>query len=423
MVMKRALLLSVIVFSSISISSIAFAEGDHSKDSAKSSHMGHHSSDMAVPQSFVAPKPYDHRELYEQIKISCPSQALECYEGELFKITDVHGPKAAMDVFAELQKNNEVNEKTDGHHVAHHIGHQIAKSFGPFPETLAMCPKEYNFGCIHGFFQYSLDAHISKPEVLAPLCQVIEDDPHASVKDKVYCFHGLGHGVMMYYKYDMQRALAYCDAFDTVFGRDGCWQGLFMENMNGAFDGNWEETGFSKEDPLLPCSALEEKHQEQCFINHSSWMIDVFDQDYIKAIEACRKAPSENSQRACIESITLMVSNPSFQSVFLSPDELKKHSVIENAATICNTFPPDYQDLCVNGAVDNIANFDDLDLTGTEQLCHLVDERLKPHCFKRIGSNLINIAHGKDEMREACNSLKEKEDVQTCLEGANINNQ
>jgi len=119
-------------------------------------------------------------------------QALDCYEEELFKITDIYGPKAAIDVFAKLQKNNEVNEKTDGHHAVHHIGHQVAKSFGPFPETLDLCPKTYNFGCIHGFFQHSLDSGISDPEVLASLCQVVEDDPHASIKDKVYLFSRIG---------------------------------------------------------------------------------------------------------------------------------------------------------------------------------------------------------------------------------------
>jgi len=337
----------------------------------------------------------------------------------------LHGPRAAIDVFAKLQKNNEVKEKTDGHHVAHHIGHQVAKSFGPFPETLDLCPKAYNFGCIHGFFQHSLDAKISDPEVLTPLCQAVEDDPHASIKDKVYCFHGLGHGIMMYYEYDMEKALAYCDALQTGFGRDGCWQGLFMENMNGAQKNNWEGEGmgFSTVDPLLPCSAMEERHQHECFINHSAWMIHFFERDFVKAIDACLKAPSKNSQRACIESITLMVSNPNSQFIFLPNGDHEKNSVIENAAIICDAFPSRHKDLCIDGAVDNILNFDDLDLTRTEQLCHNVDDGLKKRCFGRIGSNLINIAHSQDEAIEVCNTLKEKEDIQSCLEGANIRTQ
>jgi len=221
----------------------------------------------------------------------------------------------------------------------------------------------------------------------------------------------------------MEKALAYCDALETVYGRDGCWQGLFMENMNGALSGNWKKTGFSKEDPLLPCSAMEEKHQHECFINHSAWMINFFEKDYVKATEACLKAPSKSSQRACIESITLMASNPGHQGLFLSYEVYSKHSVIENAAIICDAFPSEHKDICVDGAVDNILNFDDLDLTRTEQLCHMIDEDLKKNCFGRIGSNLINIAHSQDEAIEVCNTLKKKEDIQSCLEGANIRTQ
>jgi len=123
----------------------------------------------------------------------------------------------------------------------------------------------------------------------------------------------------MYYDYNMEKALAYCDALETVFGRDGCWQGLFMENMNGALSGNWKETGFSKVDPLLPCSAMEERHQHECFINHAGWIIDFFERDYVKAIEACLKASSKNSQRACMESITLMVSKSQSSNYISSP--------------------------------------------------------------------------------------------------------
>jgi len=97
--------------------------------------------------------------------------------------------------------------------------------------------------------------------------------------------------------------------------------------------------------------------------------------------------------------------------------------MIENAALICDAFPSEHKDLCIDGAVDNILNFDDLDLTRTEQLCNSVDEGIKKHCFGRIGSNLINIAHSQDEAIEVCNTLKKKENIQSCLEDANIKTQ
>ena len=37
--------------------------------------------------------------------------------------------------------------------------------------------------------------------------------------------------------YDVQKGLNICDSFGTFRGKDGCWQGLFMENVNAAMRG------------------------------------------------------------------------------------------------------------------------------------------------------------------------------------------
>jgi len=149
--MKKAFLASTLLLSLILTGAIVWAETEG--HAPKRSHKGSHSSvNVSVPEKFIPPEPYKIRKLYRQIKKDCPGQNLHCYEPELFKIAAKHGTKAAVEVFVRLQKKSEVKQKTDGHHVVHHIGHEIARSFGPFPEALALCPKTYNFGCIHGFF-------------------------------------------------------------------------------------------------------------------------------------------------------------------------------------------------------------------------------------------------------------------------------
>jgi len=212
--MRKALLSYITLIGIVCISSVAVAgtEG-HSKGSQKGSHKGSHSSDLAVPKAFIPPKPYKLSKLYKQIKKTCPSQALECYESELFKITALHGPKASVDVFAKLQRKNEVKEKIDGHHIVHHIGHNVASAFGPFPEALGLCPTTYNYGCIHGFLQQALGQKMTEPKDAIKLCDIFVNDPNATPKDKVYCYHGMGHGVMMYFDYDMKKAIEMCELF------------------------------------------------------------------------------------------------------------------------------------------------------------------------------------------------------------------
>jgi len=96
--------------------------------------------------------------------------------------------------------------------------------------------------------------------------------------------------------------------------------------------------------------------------------------------------------------------------------------MIENAAVICEKFPQEHRDLCINGSVDNVLNFDD-NLKRVEKFCHLVEDGFKTHCFKRIGENLINLASNIDEIKETCNTLRKKKDVQSCLEGARVQTQ
>jgi len=122
----------------------------------------------------------------------------------------------------------------------------------------------------------------------------------------------------MYFDYNMEKGLAFCDSLGTFISSDGCWQGLFMENMNGALAGDWERTGFTYEDPLNPCNQLDEKYQHECYINHSAWVMRVFKNDVAQSVEACLKAATRNTQVSCIESITLRVSNPGNQIQFLS---------------------------------------------------------------------------------------------------------
>jgi len=418
-IMRKVFLLSITLFGVIGINSTAIAgtEG-HSEGLQKGSHKGSHSSDLVAPKTFIPPKPYTLRKLYKQIKKTCPSQALDCYEEELFKITDLHGPKASVKVFAKLQRKNEVKEKIDGHHIVHHIGHNVASAFGPFPEALGLCPTTYNYGCIHGFLQQVLSQKMTNPKDAVRLCDIFVNDPEATPKDKAYCYHGMGHGILMYYDYDLKKAIAMCDSVDPI-GISGCWQGLFMEAVNVAPEEKGKALGYTRADPLAPCSTLEEKYQHECFINHGGWMMNVFEHDYVGAIDGCRKASIESSAKACISSISLMVSNPGWQKSFV--DDPGERSMIENAVLICRNYPEDQRESCINGAISNILNFDHLDLARSEKFCQGIDQKYQSLCYKEISSNLGNIVTSKSMAQDACTTLK-SEGQEICLSLWNSDN-
>ena len=102
-------------------------------------------------------------------------------------------------------------------------------------QAFYLCSTGFNYGCQHGFFEYVL-ARSESPKAAAGLVCESTDESRGE-KFKFYCYHGVGRGIMMAQAYDLQAALDVCDTLPSVMSQDGCWQGVFMENVNAGMDG------------------------------------------------------------------------------------------------------------------------------------------------------------------------------------------
>ncbi|TSC75511.1 MAG: hypothetical protein G01um101430_353 [Parcubacteria group bacterium Gr01-1014_30] len=278
-----------------------------------------------------------------------------------------------------------------------------------------MCPLEaYNGGCQHGYFEYVLGRTGSETEAADLICSSLDES--FSSKFRFYCYHGVGHGVMMAQAYDLEGSLSVCDSFSEKYRIEGCWQGVFMENVNAAMRGQARAGIFSEENPLKPCDKTEDKYRYQCFINHAGWLMKVFKNDIGKASLSCLAAPAAYVN-SCLQSLGLMVSNPSWQGQILKRPLDKGTN--ELAAEICLKFPPAYVDQCVIGAVDNIMNFNELYAQEAAGFCTLVDEKYRHLCYEKIGSNLRNQTNDSLLVARECDILG-KPGKDFCLKGAGL---
>jgi hypothetical protein len=335
--------------------------------------------------SFRPPQPYELEQLYTQIKQRCPSNVLACFRTELQSITAQHGPRAAIEAFTLLKDRGDIDPTVDGHHIAHHIGHETAMVFGPTAKAFALCPASYNYGCMHGFFQHALGTGEIADKDAAKICDDLAQDPILSLKAKLSCYHGLGHGVMIHVDYELPKALNTCDVLSGPFAQQGCWQGVFMENMDAAQEGRWQKGHFSLDDPLAPCDRLDEKYQYECFINQSAWLMQFYHNDVAKAAEACLKAPRP-SITPCLETIGLLTTNSEWQPQLLQKAGSK--TFLENAWTICTRFPRGYTDYCMVAALDNLMNSNTVDIGRAREFCHIVSKAYRAECRSRLDGNL-----------------------------------
>ncbi len=264
---------------------------------------------------------YDVKDLYEQVVRQCPASELPCFQKVLLGITEKNGPRASFDVLHRLQDQKLVSLAADDHHFAHEIGQKTAERFGINGRAFLLCPTFFNYGCQHGFFQYALGQTKATDSAARLICGSL--DQSYSLKFIFYCYHGVGHGVLMAQNYDLAKALAACDTLETHNGQDGCWQGVFMENVNASLKGSTLRQGFSRTDPLAPCNVVAEKYRQECFINHAGWLMKFFENNVTKAADACLKAPDPYVS-ACLQSIGLMVTNPAWQPSLADHTDGKK---------------------------------------------------------------------------------------------------
>jgi hypothetical protein len=330
-----------------------------------------------------SPEPYDLEQLYSVAKKNCPGSELPCFERQFGAITAKNGPAAAIGLFTLLQSRGDIGPTKDGHHIAHHIGHETAMDFGATAEALALCPDSYNYGCMHGFFQHALGMGALSSAAAARICDDLQGPAYPG-KTWQSCYHGFGHGVMLSSDYDIPKALAVCDSLQSRTAQEACWQGVFMENVDVALEGDWKKGSFSHDDPLAPCDQLGSKYQFECYSNQSGWLMRFYHNDVGQAAQACLKAAPE-SVKPCMQTIGLITTSPSWQAHLLGQEKLSG-PFLENAWRLCQKFPADQVDQCVLGATDNLMNTATVEQA--KAYCNIVDQRYQSACMGRVNADL-----------------------------------
>lgn len=315
---------------------------------------------------------------------NCADDDQSCYEKAILDLSINQGPVESIGVLNTLMAAGKMHGRGDYHDFVHRIGRNTAKKFGLNPDGFFLCPIDYNYGCQHGFFEQALveqpNAKLAAETVCDPA--LMTEKP---LKFLFYCYHGVGHGIMMAKAYDLHASLDVCEEFSGE-EKLGCYQGVFMENVVGYQNGTARTNIFSETDRLAPCRDLDKKYHEQCYMNHGGYLIDAAGKGegvVKRATDPCLTAGDAQDVRTCLQSVALNATNPGWQAVLL-PNTLTDN-FIANAVTICQQFPSAHIGDCVIAAVNNLGNFYRTDTTYMVEFCSTVDVQYRNSCFRQIG--------------------------------------
>lgn len=207
---------------------------------------------------FILPKPsFDTLlpDTYPEVaELSGTSWPFQEYATYFQKLADQKGAEYA---FAVL-KRAEFPAGIDLHLLGHVVGDMLYQQKGI--DAIKLCTPDFRNACSHTVVIGILLEHGE-----GSLPQVAETCKQAPGGKGAYtmCFHGLGHGVLAYTGYDLERAVEMCRAVGTEEYQDReyveCVGGTIMEMIGGVHDRTaWEAqvgTYFSDSEPLYPCTA------------------------------------------------------------------------------------------------------------------------------------------------------------------------
>jgi hypothetical protein len=309
-----------------------------------------------------------------------------------------------------LERDGKIGDAVDTHYLGHMVGEKTATTFGSNREAFLLCPMNlFNDGCTHGFFEY-VTAQLGSPEKAAS--EICESFSGTSEKFTVYCYHGIGHGIMMAQTYDLDISLKICDAL-SARGQRGCWQGVFMENVLANATGKVPSKYLSNTDMFAPCNSVKEKYKWECYINHSGYLMSLFEGSIFKAAEACTE--NFEYQDVCAQGLGLYVSNPSW--IFKTSGITDVDEAVEEAVSICESFPESIVIDCFKGVLGSILNNDWPDINKRAiKLCSKTAKWSKDSCFEQLGREVKRQVSSGEDARSYCNQVPETF-IEDCVNG------
>ncbi len=223
------------------------------------------------------------------------------YSSFFTDLAEKRGAEYAFDVL----KKAEINPNIDMHLLGHVVGDILFKQKGA--EGITVCTDDFRNACSHSIV---VGLFFRKGEgALQPIEDACRRAPGGSGAYTM-CFHGLGHGIFTYSKYELAQAISLCKKVGTSSYNyqesNQCISGAVMEIISGGFHNRelWQKQrpNYLKPDnPLDICAndLMPDLARPLCYLYLTPYLFEVVgtdmahpgEEDFKKAFKFCDKLP------------------------------------------------------------------------------------------------------------------------------------
>jgi hypothetical protein len=346
----------------------------------------------------------------------------------LFAVTRDRGIREGLDSLGALAARDP-DADARGHELAHALGRFAAATRGDI-SILGECTPVFQSGCYHGALEglFMRGATVDRGTV-ARICTEREGRPGY---ERLECWHGLGHGLMVRFDGDHRQALPLCDALQTPRGRRECQDGVYMERAIRAIDASSTDTdapaqghaahgggahgehgghaaaSTPKSGRRLPngelrrlCAEEDVAHQPSCWAYQPIALLVVHDDDPVAVLRDCDAAPAA-AVRDCYQG---------FGKQYLGAMGGEPEPMI----AACTQGNRPYATDCLLGGVEYFTDIEWKIEPGIT-FCAQVPAASKDRCYGMIGERLALAYPVRGEAEAACQGI-EAPHVQACVAG------
>jgi len=309
-----------------------------------------------------------------------------------------------------------------GHPLAHALGYAVRSTPATATRLLSECDDRYQSGCYHGILQRYFDARIGLPLAQSVLLAPCDGLRGTREQFRLFdCLHGVGHGLMMYHRYDANASLKDCDRLASDWDQRSCYSGVFMENNMGARLQMFadEQLGmhrhsmpgpsvvlFKPNDLNYPCNATPARYRRECYELQADLILPAVKHDYRKAGAACDAAGGPDLVRECYIGLGR---NASGAAAFQYAGIRKR----------CDQVSPLGLPFCYEGAVRHLA-YAPSELPRGVAFCKSLPEgESRSRCWDGVGLQVGGFFSDSTSRQRACKSELQS-DVEACVEGAGV---
>jgi len=335
----------------------------------------------------------------EQIFNSCEYD-MHCTVELLSDITREKEKPIVMTTFVELLSlyhEKQVNARC--HSIAHHLGEWVYGYTKNLEESFQYAdPLSCGGGIYHGIFEnyfsvLNFEGGVPDQVEVKNLCSKLEENFYSL--DMTHCLHGLGHGLLLLYDYDVFNAVQRCEYFKTNQEQNSCANGVFMQNVLKNYETG--EGKFDKNDILFPCNEIITRFAPSCYIWQGAYILKQRDFEVYSSFRECDKI-NQDFIKYCYYGI----------GAELETDAAGK---MELALRYCQAGNLSYHKFCFRGMAMK-TSFVYLD--NGFGFCGLVPEQFKEDCYDGLGY-WIKLRHGNIEEREKECSRAENTYFEVCM--------